>query len=227
MTAGTEQLNNNLLDSLIKGIFLPLRTSFWGALNYGIAYLAALSAAASVAAWTTMASVCLVGGAILAIPMVLLGISLELLGVLTEPVLYLLDYAFYFGSIATGAAYFGLAIEPFIICASITPMISAVVFVISLIVGAALGYFLSSNTPNNAPESVPLAVIRQPLSTITEGSHEDSSEVLPVDSFVSRTTEARASRASREAETTSLSSFFLDLDSEPNADGYLTLSSAP
>ncbi len=132
------------LKLLLERITLPLYESFWGTLNYMIAYLAGLTAAANVGAWTTMASVALVGASILYIPAILLNWSLNWLGFNPTWLSTLLEYAFYFGSIATGAAFFGLVVEPFIMCALITPAIGLLISSVSFLFVGVLGYFFSS-----------------------------------------------------------------------------------
>jgi hypothetical protein len=125
-------------------LFFPLYVSFAGTFNYMIVYLVGLTAAASVGAWTTMASVVLVGASMLWIPVVLLHLSLNLLGLNSTWFSVLLDYVFYFGAIATGAAFFGLAVEPFIMCALITPSIALFINIACFLFLDVPGYFFSS-----------------------------------------------------------------------------------
>ena len=114
-----------------------LNVSVNNTVGYVGAYLVGASAAAGVAGMGTMIGVSLVGCAALYIPYAIVTKSLAYFGLLNELVKLTLDSAMVMGSAAVGAAIFGLAVQPFVICA-----------VAGLIIGACISAMFAKEPAN-------------------------------------------------------------------------------
>ena len=96
-----------------------LNSSFIGGVGYVGAYVVAPTAMAGAGSFGAMLGVGLVGGAALYVPTAMLKATLKYFNALPDVLSELIDIAFRVGSAAAGAAIFGLAIQPFLMCAAI------------------------------------------------------------------------------------------------------------